>query len=147
MPLYYRCLRSGCPQDSCFEVRLTFVTKLVCLLAAGSLEPPFHMIPFLTVHDPEREVIETARSFVQFAVRGFPQRAWPTQRSDSGGRTDGDTDTQRSRWSASSFRLYACSICSRTTQTLTRRTRRCARSPSRSSSYPIPLPLLPPQTC
>ena len=43
-------------QDSCYNVRMEFVTKLVTLLQPRKLPPRYNVIPFLTVHDPEDDV-------------------------------------------------------------------------------------------
>lgn len=43
-------------QDSCFNVRFIFLTKLISMLFARKLEGKFNLIPFLTVHDPEEDV-------------------------------------------------------------------------------------------
>ena len=43
-------------QDPCFQVRMTFLTKLIALLTPRKLAPRFNVIPFLTVLDPEPEV-------------------------------------------------------------------------------------------
>ncbi|TDL19619.1 ARM repeat-containing protein [Rickenella mellea] len=59
-------------QDSCFQVRIGFLTKLVGLLHTRKLHPRFNLIPFLTVHDPEAEVKEKARNNIAFAFRRAP---------------------------------------------------------------------------
>lgn len=43
-------------QDSCFEVRQSFLTKLLTLLQPRKLPSYFNVIPFLTVIDPETEI-------------------------------------------------------------------------------------------
>jgi len=49
-------LRLACViQDSCFNVRLAFLTKVIALLQPRKLPPRFNVIPFLTVLDPEAE--------------------------------------------------------------------------------------------
>ncbi|KAG5641986.1 hypothetical protein DXG03_003815 [Asterophora parasitica] len=44
-------------QDSCYNVRILFLTKLISLLQPRKLPPRYNVIPFLTVHDPESVVI------------------------------------------------------------------------------------------
>ncbi|EDR01919.1 uncharacterized protein LACBIDRAFT_254367 [Laccaria bicolor S238N-H82] len=43
-------------QDSCYNVRINFLTKLLTLLQPRKISPRHNVIPFLTVHDPENEV-------------------------------------------------------------------------------------------
>jgi sister chromatid cohesion PDS5-like protein len=43
-------------QDSCYEVRNLFLTKLLTLLQPRKLPPYFNVIPFLTVIDPEADI-------------------------------------------------------------------------------------------
>ncbi|KAJ6484326.1 armadillo-type protein [Mycena vitilis] len=54
-------------QDTCFDVRYTFLKKLVAL----SKRVPTHygVIPFLTVHDPEADVKTLAVSFVSGVIQ------------------------------------------------------------------------------
>ncbi|EIN08867.1 hypothetical protein PUNSTDRAFT_67344 [Punctularia strigosozonata HHB-11173 SS5] len=59
-------------QDPCFQVRISFLTKLIILLSPRKLPPYFNTIPFLTVHDPDPEVIQSAKAFVAFASRTWP---------------------------------------------------------------------------
>lgn len=47
---------AGQLQDSCFNVRYIFLTKLVALLHVRKLPERYNVIPFLTVLDPESEV-------------------------------------------------------------------------------------------
>ncbi|KAJ7207075.1 armadillo-type protein [Mycena pura] len=56
-------------QDSCFDVRMTFLKKLVALAAGQKLPPQYNVIPFLTVHDPEADVRTMAVSYVTGVVR------------------------------------------------------------------------------
>lgn len=42
-------------QDTCFNVRLAFLTKVIQLLQPRKLPPRYNVIPFLTVLDPEPE--------------------------------------------------------------------------------------------
>lgn len=46
-------------QDSCYNVRIAFLFKLLSLLQPRKLPPRFNVIPFLTVHDPEADVKST----------------------------------------------------------------------------------------
>ncbi|KDQ08190.1 hypothetical protein BOTBODRAFT_118968 [Botryobasidium botryosum FD-172 SS1] len=48
-------------QDTCFHVRLFFLTKLTNLLTAKKLDPRFIIILFLATHDPEHEIREKVR--------------------------------------------------------------------------------------
>lgn len=52
-------------QDSCFEVRQLFLSKLLTLLQPRKLPPYFNVIPFLTVIDPESEI----KNMVSLLVR------------------------------------------------------------------------------
>jgi sister-chromatid-cohesion protein PDS5 len=45
----------NCLQDSCFNVRLAFLTKVILLLQTRKLPLRYNVIPFLTVLDPEPE--------------------------------------------------------------------------------------------
>jgi sister-chromatid-cohesion protein PDS5 len=59
-------------QDTCYQVRILFLTKLISLLTPRKIPPRFNVIPFLTVHDPERDVKGTALAYVTFAFRSLP---------------------------------------------------------------------------
>lgn len=59
-------------QDSCYNVRISFLTKLLSLLQPRVLPPRYNVIPFLTVLDPEEEVKDTASTFIQGALRKMP---------------------------------------------------------------------------
>lgn len=50
-------------QDTCFDVRVTFLTKLISLLHPRKIPPQYNVIPFLTVHDPEADVKAMVWSF------------------------------------------------------------------------------------
>nr|GAT42782.1 predicted protein [Mycena chlorophos] len=56
-------------QDSCFDVRLGFLKKMITIAAAATNKRPFpalyNVIPFLTVHDPETEVQDMAKSYIR----------------------------------------------------------------------------------
>ncbi|KAF9457542.1 armadillo-type protein [Collybia nuda] len=56
-------------QDSCYNVRVTFLTKLISLLQPRKLPPRYNVIPFLTVHDPESDVKSMAASYISGALR------------------------------------------------------------------------------
>jgi sister-chromatid-cohesion protein PDS5 len=43
-------------QDTCYGVRSTFLNKLITLHMTRKLPPPFGVVFFLTVHDPEEDV-------------------------------------------------------------------------------------------
>ncbi|KZS86994.1 hypothetical protein SISNIDRAFT_420245 [Sistotremastrum niveocremeum HHB9708] len=61
-------------QDTCANVRIAFFGKLISYLQARRLDAKFNVIPFLTPHDPEKELREKAKSYVQFALkRGTPE--------------------------------------------------------------------------
>ncbi|KAF8156995.1 armadillo-type protein [Crassisporium funariophilum] len=51
-------------QDSCFNVRHGFLTKLITLLVPRKLSPRYNVIPFLTVLDPEADSKNTASSYI-----------------------------------------------------------------------------------
>ncbi|KLO11387.1 ARM repeat-containing protein [Schizopora paradoxa] len=59
-------------QDTCYDVRLRFLTKLIVLLHARKLPPKYSLILFLTVHDPEEELKQKAAGFVALAFRRSP---------------------------------------------------------------------------
>ncbi|CAK5272282.1 unnamed protein product [Mycena citricolor] len=63
-------------QDTCFNVRITFLKRLVSMLHPPRLPPYFNVIPFLTVHDPEQDVKTLASSY----VTGVVKRLQPDQR-------------------------------------------------------------------
>jgi hypothetical protein len=71
-------------QDSCYHVRMNFLSKLVSLLTPRRLPPRFNVIPFLTVHDPEADVKSTVRLVLQpFLCLLFKEpfcRLWRTSR-------------------------------------------------------------------
>ncbi|GLB39171.1 putative cohesin-associated protein pds5 [Lyophyllum shimeji] len=56
-------------QDSCYNVRVLFLTKLISLLQPRKLPPRYNVIPFLTVHDPESDVKATAASYITGALK------------------------------------------------------------------------------
>ncbi|KAG6836734.1 hypothetical protein H0H93_004140 [Arthromyces matolae] len=58
-------------QDSCFNVRISFLSKLVSLLQPRKLPPRFNAIVFLTVHDPEEDVKILSSSYVSGALKNM----------------------------------------------------------------------------
>ncbi|KAF7349279.1 Sister chromatid cohesion protein pds5 [Mycena sanguinolenta] len=58
-------------QDTCFDVRMTFLKKLVTLLHPQKVPIQYNVIPFLTVHDPEADVKQLATSYVLSIMRNF----------------------------------------------------------------------------
>ncbi|KAG8906739.1 hypothetical protein FRB99_006230 [Tulasnella sp. 403] len=59
--------------DPCFHVRSRFLSKLINHLVARRLDARFNIIPFLTAHDPEKEIRDKARSYItHFSQRGPP---------------------------------------------------------------------------
>ncbi|KAJ7135989.1 cohesin-associated protein Pds5 [Mycena epipterygia] len=59
-------------QDTCFDVRHTFLKKLVTLSQPPKVPAHYNVIPFLTVHDPEADVKALAMSYVNGVVRRLP---------------------------------------------------------------------------
>ncbi|EIW55568.1 uncharacterized protein TRAVEDRAFT_73422 [Trametes versicolor FP-101664 SS1] len=62
-------------QDPVYQVRMTFLDKLVALLSRGKLPPQYNIVPFLSVHDPEADVKSKAQAYVSFALRAMPKGA------------------------------------------------------------------------
>ncbi|KZT68344.1 hypothetical protein DAEQUDRAFT_812146 [Daedalea quercina L-15889] len=60
-------------QDPCYQVRITFMDKLLSLLTARKLGPSYNVIPFLSVHDPEADVKNRAVAYVSAALRSMPK--------------------------------------------------------------------------
>ncbi|KAG6901443.1 hypothetical protein C0995_011956 [Termitomyces sp. Mi166 len=58
-------------KDSCYNVRISFLSKLVSLLQPRKLPSRFHIIPFLTVHDPESDVKAMASSYITGALKNM----------------------------------------------------------------------------
>ncbi|KAJ7695426.1 cohesin-associated protein Pds5 [Mycena rosella] len=56
-------------QDTCFDVRMTFLKKVVFFLQPPKVPAHYNVIPFLTVHDPEADVKALAMSYVNGVVR------------------------------------------------------------------------------
>ncbi|KAJ3576722.1 hypothetical protein NP233_g231 [Leucocoprinus birnbaumii] len=59
-------------QDTCYGVRSTFLNKLIVLFMGKKLPPPFGVIFFLTVHDPEEEVKTSAALCVRSLLKKLP---------------------------------------------------------------------------
>ena len=53
---------------------MSFLTKLMMLLSARRLKPTYNVIPFLVVHDPEKEIVDRAKAFVFQMLRSMPKR-------------------------------------------------------------------------
>jgi len=51
-----------------------FVTKLVALLTARKLPAAYNVILFLTIHDPEADIINRAQAYVAFILRSMPKQ-------------------------------------------------------------------------
>ncbi|KAG7091856.1 hypothetical protein E1B28_008258 [Marasmius oreades] len=56
-------------QDPCFEVRQTFVTKVIGMLVSHKLHEKFNTLPFLTAHDPEDEIRHYTMLYVSRHLR------------------------------------------------------------------------------
>ncbi|PPQ70235.1 hypothetical protein CVT25_011295 [Psilocybe cyanescens] len=56
-------------QDSCFNVRLAFLSKLITFLHPRKLSPRFNVIPILTVLDPEPDTKTIAAQYIENAKR------------------------------------------------------------------------------
>ncbi|KAF8506492.1 armadillo-type protein [Hysterangium stoloniferum] len=55
-------------QDTCFQVRMGFVVKLIGYLSRRKTDMRLNVILFLTAHDPEREVRDKARTYFAYAM-------------------------------------------------------------------------------
>lgn len=60
-------------QDPSFHVRYAFLGKLVKYLQARKLDPRFNAVLFLTAHDPERDIRDKARIYVQVISHRSPE--------------------------------------------------------------------------
>ncbi|KAF9068921.1 armadillo-type protein [Rhodocollybia butyracea] len=56
-------------QDTCFNVRITFLQKLMPMLYMRKLPPKYHVILFLTAHDPEEDIKQMASVAVNALIR------------------------------------------------------------------------------
>lgn len=61
-------------QDPCYQVRMTFVNKLLGLLTSRRLPNGYNVIPFLSCHDPEADVITLNKAYITHGVRSMPKR-------------------------------------------------------------------------
>ncbi|KAF8624977.1 hypothetical protein AX15_005612 [Amanita polypyramis BW_CC] len=59
-------------QDSCYNVRISFLSKLIPLLQSRKVPARYNVVLFLTIHDPEEDVKIKASSYVQAAIRKLP---------------------------------------------------------------------------
>ncbi|KDQ22406.1 hypothetical protein PLEOSDRAFT_171792 [Pleurotus ostreatus PC15] len=59
-------------QDTCYNVRFAFLTKVVSLMQSRKLPPRFNLIPFMTIHDPEVDVKALAANYVIAAFKKLP---------------------------------------------------------------------------
>ncbi|KAF9527490.1 cohesin-associated protein Pds5 [Crepidotus variabilis] len=59
-------------QDSCFNVRLAFLAKIIALLQPRKLPARFNVIPFLTILDPEADTKNNAASYITNVKRQLP---------------------------------------------------------------------------
>jgi len=63
-------------QDTCFDVRSRFLTKIIHLLHTRVLPSRFNVVPFLTVFDPDEEIKNIASAYIM----GTLQRLGPRLR-------------------------------------------------------------------
>ncbi|KAJ7057785.1 armadillo-type protein [Mycena amicta] len=59
-------------QDSCYDVRIAFLKKVITLASAQKLPAQYNVIPFLTVHDPEKDVQSMAASYIRGTIDKLP---------------------------------------------------------------------------
>ncbi|KAE9387817.1 cohesin-associated protein Pds5 [Gymnopus androsaceus JB14] len=59
-------------QDTCYNVRIGFLQKLLPLLYTRKLRAKYNVIPFLTAHDPEEDVKQKAASAISNSLRRLP---------------------------------------------------------------------------
>ncbi|RPD56961.1 hypothetical protein L226DRAFT_491089 [Lentinus tigrinus ALCF2SS1-7] len=60
-------------QDPVYQVRMTFLDKLISFLSRRRIHPMYNIVPFLSVHDPELDVKTKAQAYVKFALRALPK--------------------------------------------------------------------------
>ncbi|TFK86665.1 hypothetical protein K466DRAFT_492369 [Polyporus arcularius HHB13444] len=64
-------------QDPVYQVRMTFLDKLVSFLSRRRIHPMYNIVPFLCVHDPEHDVkikaSPMAQAYVRFALKALPK--------------------------------------------------------------------------
>ncbi|KAJ7057849.1 hypothetical protein C8F01DRAFT_1151285 [Mycena amicta] len=59
-------------QDLCYDVRIAFLKKVITLASAQKLPAQYNVIPFLTVHDPEKDVQSMAASYIRGTIDKLP---------------------------------------------------------------------------
>ncbi|KAF8899783.1 armadillo-type protein [Gymnopilus junonius] len=59
-------------QDSCFNVRLAFITRLISFLLPRKIPPRYNVIPFLSVLDPEPDTRIMASAYIANAKAKMP---------------------------------------------------------------------------
>ncbi|KAF8999911.1 ARM repeat-containing protein [Hymenopellis radicata] len=59
-------------QDTCYEVRFGFLTKVFAVLHYQKVPEVYNIIPFLTVHDPEVELRAAASTYITGAINRRP---------------------------------------------------------------------------
>ncbi|GJE86522.1 hypothetical protein PsYK624_026020 [Phanerochaete sordida] len=59
-------------QDQCFQVRYAFLNKLIPLLSTRRLSATYNVLTFLSVHDPEPEVIQLCQAYILTALKQMP---------------------------------------------------------------------------
>ncbi|KAI0698060.1 armadillo-type protein [Cerioporus squamosus] len=60
-------------QDPVYQVRMTFLDKLVSFLSRRRIHVMYNIVPFLCVHDPEHDVKNKAQAYVRYAVKALPK--------------------------------------------------------------------------
>ncbi|TRM60411.1 armadillo-type protein [Schizophyllum amplum] len=63
------------PQDSCYDVRHAFLSRLFKFSGARKIPARFNIIPFLTVHDPEEDIKTMASAYIHSCLKRFPAAA------------------------------------------------------------------------
>jgi sister chromatid cohesion protein PDS5 len=61
-PCLSKCMLLSLCKDPCYQVRLTFVMKLVTLLTARKLPSTYNILLFMVIHDPEADIINRVSS-------------------------------------------------------------------------------------
>uniref|UniRef100_D8QDI4 Uncharacterized protein n=1 Tax=Schizophyllum commune (strain H4-8 / FGSC 9210) TaxID=578458 RepID=D8QDI4_SCHCM len=59
-------------QDTCYDVRHAFLSRMCVFGGVRKLPPRFNVIPFLTVHDPELDIKNMASAYINNCMRRFP---------------------------------------------------------------------------
>lgn len=91
-------------QDPCYQVRMAFVNKLITRLRALKLPAAYNVIPFLSIHDPEADVITLNKAYVLHSFKTMPKRKSPFAISRL------LVDNEPHRASAATFRDDLCSL-------------------------------------